>query len=126
MERAALIPLQLLLRAVTQAQPPLSDRLALSPASRSPAEGELKACSSQAGKSSFPSHCSFPPLPEGWEATGNQPRTWAEAKESDSAGEAVEMPSPYLQALHCCSPRSLSGLAQRELWAGAGVVEEAQ
>lgn len=38
----------------------------------------------------------------------------------------MEEPSPYLQALCCCSPRLLSELVPRVLWAGAEVVEEAQ
>lgn len=71
---------------------------------------------------SISSHCSFPPLLEGWEGTGGSPRTQAEGKE---AGAAVEEPSPYLQALCCCSPHSLSGPVLRVLWAGAGAAEEA-
>lgn len=38
MERAALISLQLLLRAVSQAQPPLSDRLTLKPSQQKPCQ----------------------------------------------------------------------------------------
>lgn len=34
-------------------------------------------------------------------------------------------PSPYLQALCCCSPHSLPELVPRVPWAGAGAVEEA-
>lgn len=125
MERAAPIPGQPLLRAVSQAQTPLSDRLMLSPASSSPAMGKLKACSSQAGGSSFPSHHwkSLAGKPQG---TNQGHRLKPRSQEFDSAGEAVEMPSPYLQALHCCSPRLLSGLAQRGLWAGEGAAEVAQ
>lgn len=45
--------------------------------------------------------------------------------EGKEAGAAVEEPSPYLQALCCCSPPSLSELVPRELPAGAEAAEEA-